>query len=516
MNIPHHTSALITEQSPQPTWLTTLDGSMVYLNAAALKLLHLPSAESLLGSRDWLDRVHSNDRLNAWPDTTQLQLGAPLELTYRITPQGDVVPRWIRDRRQRICDPSDGTHYISGTWDDITAQQLANVQREAQLRRDARHQQRERLQSLRRLASSIGHSMGNYLTPIMSFSELALGSLPHGHPASPDIQQIIASSRQANALIQQLLAFSKKQLLQKHPTDLNQLIQASAPHLRNILDEHIHLELALCDQPAIVRADATRIEQALIHLVTNARSAMSHGGTLTIQTALAQLHDVEPTSALSPGSYVRVIIQDTGSGIDPRIIHHIFEPFFTTQRHIPGAGLGLAITYGIITQHKGSISVESDPAGTTFELLLPVYHEQLHEPSTAEISFSYLNPSPRSGQEIILVVEDDDVVRELINRILRRHGYEIITAESGEQALQLISRHQELDLLLTDVIMPEMSGPELAVKLLTKRPNLRVLYASGHADHAIVQDTQSGAHHFLYKPFTAQSLVSKVREVLSG
>lgn len=512
----HRSKALhLIEQSRDAVWVAQLDASLVYVNQAAARLL-AGDESRLLGSSSWLSFVHEEDQANIWPELTSQGEGSSTELEYRIVLPDNTI-RWVQDRRQRFHDPTDATDYIGGTWRDISAERARRAEEIEARRRAARTQQLQRLDSLRRLASGIGHSFSNSLTPIMSFSELALGSLPHGHPAANDLQQIIASSRQANALLQQLVAFSRKQHLQKRPLDLNDLIRATAPTLRGIAGSSIRLQTELCFAPSIIRADRACIEQVLVSLMANARDAMPNGGRVMLRTQITPLREADLGTGLPPGEYVRLIVQDTGAGIDPRIIDHIFEPFFTTRRAEQDAGLGLATTYGIVTQHKGAILVESELGqGSTFQLLFLLHDETLYEPSTSEISVAALAASPRHGKESILVVEDDDVVRDLIARILRRHGYEVLIADGPEQALQLIQGGQPLDLLLTDMIMPEMNGMELAAKILAKRPGLHVLYASGHAGSEFVQDASADALHFLSKPFTAQSLIAKIREVLQS
>jgi two-component system cell cycle sensor histidine kinase/response regulator CckA len=498
----------LVELAALATWVAQLDGTLIYLNDAAARLLGAP-AESLLGSRSWQKLVNPADRHLVWPKldasgqhvTHEYRLANPL--------------RWIRDRRYRFHDPTDEIDYIGGTWEDITARRHAQQARAEQRCREQRAQQRQRLESLRRLSSGVAHNLSNTLTPIMSFSELALGSLPHGHPAADDMQQVISSSRQAVAILQQLQAFSRKQHLQKQPFDINDLIRAAAPALRSVLGANIRLQTELCFAPALVRADRTRIEHVLLGLVSNARDAMPQGGKLTLRTELVTLRD-EEIQGLGAGEYVRLFVQDTGTGIDPRIIDYIFEPFFTTRRPEQAAGLGLATAYGIISQHKGALFVESTLGqGATFHILLRHHEEGLQEPSTSEISIASLSSTnPRPTKPVILVVEDDDVVRDLIARVLRRHGYESITADGPEQALQIVARSPKFDLLLTDLIMPEMNGVQLAAQILKQRPELRVLYASGHSTSDLVQDAGMDTPHFLTKPFTAQSLIAKIREVL--
>jgi two-component system cell cycle sensor histidine kinase/response regulator CckA len=503
----------LVEQSPDAVWIAQLDGTLIYVNDAAARLLD-SSPDALIGSRGWLSLLHEADQPNAWPLLPTPDGHTHLELELRVVGANN-RHRWIRDRRHRFHDPTDATDYIGGTWDDITAARHAQQEQIEQRRRDARTQQLKRLESLRRLAAGVGHSFSNMLTPIMSFSELALGSLPHGHPAAGDLQQVIASSRQASGLLHQLLAFSRKQNLQKRPLDLNELVRAAMPTLRGVVGNAVRLQTELCFAPAMIRADQARIQQVLVNLLSNSRNAMATGGRVLIRTEVVALLSPEPSTSITPGEYVRLTVQDSGVGIDPRIIDHIFEPFFTTQRPDQEAGLGLATVYGIITQHKAAILVDSELGkGTTVQLLFRLHDDSLHEPSTSEISVATLTATPKNGKETVLVVEDDDVVRDLIARILRRHGYEILTAEGPEQALQIVGRSQPIDLLLSDVIMPEMNGPELAAQILAIRPGLRVLYASGHTSTESMHD-QDTPHHFLQKPFTAQSLIAKIQEVLA-
>jgi len=375
--------------------------------------------------------------------------------------------------------------------------------------------QAQKMEAIGRLAGGIAHDFNNLLTIILGQSELMLKRLDRQSPMQEAIEEIKKAGERAASLTNQLLAFSRKQVLQHKTLALNGLVANMEALLRRLIGEHITLTTVL--EPALghVRADPGQLEQVLLNLAVNARDAMPLGGTLTLATANVDLSsaDAGPVE-LSPGPYVSLTVRDEGCGMDPAIQARIFEPFFTTKEQGKGTGLGLSMVYGIVKQSGGAIAVQSEPArGATFILYLPQVTAE-PEPSRDE------RPTrPVEGStETILVVEDEDAVRGLVVSVLTAAGYRVLTAQDGKEALRLSQAQAgRIDLLLTDVVMPGLHGQDLAQQLQAQRPHLQVLYMSGYTDDvALIQGLPDSSQPFLQKPFSPLDLARKVREVLKG
>jgi signal transduction histidine kinase len=375
-----------------------------------------------------------------------------------------------------------------------------------------RHSQK--LEAVGRLAGGIAHDFNNLLTAIIGYSELI--ERRGGGVLKEHAQLIRKAGEQAAALTRQLLAFSRKQLLEPRVLDLNALVFEMERLLQRVIGESIHIVIDPIRSGARVRADPSQLEQVLLNLGVNARDAMPGGGTLRIATQerdLIQAEIIECGIDVMPGRYVLLIVSDTGSGMDEDTRSRIFEPFFTTKGPGKGTGLGLATVYGIVKQSGGGITVESTPGqGCTFTIFLPATTDEL---DLAELPLA----EPKThGSETILVVEDEEVVRQLICTVLGDAGYEIIQAESPEAALELArARKQPIHLLVTDIVMPGMNGPVLARALSEHQPSLKILYVSGYSDNDIsAQGVVDPGLVVLQKPFTQQSLSRKVRELLDS
>jgi DNA-binding NtrC family response regulator len=373
--------------------------------------------------------------------------------------------------------------------------------------------QAQKLESLGRLAGGIAHDFNNLLTVIQGHTDLMMQDLREGDPFKESVEDIRLASSRAADLTRQLLAFSRRQLLRPRVIDLNAAIAESTRMLRRLLGEDIELVTALDGQLGLVKADPGQLDQVIVNLAVNARDAMATGGKLTIETRNVTIgdEDVQRHPSFRPGSYVVLAFSDTGCGMTADMLEHIFEPFFTTKEKGKGTGLGLAMIHGIVQQTGGWVWVDSEPGlGTTFQVYLPRVEETVAEAQAApQADF-------RRGTESVLVVEDEESVRKLTCHALRRFGYDVIEAANGGEALLLCEKRQRpIPLLITDVVMPGMSGPQLAERLRQLHPELRVLYTSGYTDAAVVRhgplhETMS----FLQKPFTPSELASKVREVL--
>jgi signal transduction histidine kinase/CheY-like chemotaxis protein len=382
---------------------------------------------------------------------------------------------------------------------------------EAQLR------QSQKMEAIGRLAGGVAHDFNNMLTAITGYSEMLLSDLPPADPHRRGLEEIRKAADRAAALTSQLLSFSRRQILAPRVLDLNEVVSGVDSMLRRLIGEDILLADSLSPSLGRTMADPHHVEQLLVNLVVNARDAMPEGGKLTIETANVDLDEtyVSRQPNAKPGPHVMLAVSDTGCGIDPQVLPHIFEPFFTTKEKGKGTGLGLATVFGIVSQSGGHVTAYSEPGrGTAFKVYLPRLAD-----SNAEATAPAAGPaSPSLGSETVLLVEDEGAVRALAAEILRRRGYEVVEASGGSEALGLAAgRGGQIGLLVTDVVMPNMSGRQLAERLAALRPGLRVLYMSGYTDNAIV-------HHgvldrgvsFIQKPFTPESLARKVRETLDA
>jgi len=384
----------------------------------------------------------------------------------------------------------------------------AGVRRErAQLQRDLA--QAQKLEAIGRLAGGVAHDFNNVLTAILGSAELLLLDAPRGGASREEVQIIRDAAVRAQELIRQLLAFSARQVLQPAVVDLNDLVKNLGRMLRRLIGEDLALLTELGPDLGAVRVDPGQVEQVLVNLAVNARDAMPDGGRLTIRTANV---DVSEAAELPIGRYVLIEVADTGTGMDAATMARAFEPFFTTKERGKGTGLGLASVYGIVRQSGGHIGLTSAPgAGTTFRIHLPRVEaavDAAHEaPAVA---------APAAGTETILVAEDEQMVRVLVRKVLEQAGYTVLLAGGGSEALQLAERHTgPIHLLVTDVVMPGMSGRELARQLVTKRAGTKVLFLSGYADDAVARHgVLEPGTAFMQKPFTPSALARRVREVL--
>ncbi|MBU1244796.1 response regulator [Myxococcota bacterium] len=373
----------------------------------------------------------------------------------------------------------------------------------------------QKMEAIGSLAGGVAHDFNNLLSVILSYTGLAMDSLLEGDPLKDDLLEVQKAGERAAGLTRQLLAFSRKQVLQPSVLDVNEITSGLEKMLRRILGEDVELVQVLEPELGRVMADQGQLEQVLMNLVVNARDAMPAGGRLTIETSNIEV-DGEYASrhmGLKTGPYVQIAVSDSGCGMDEAVRARIFEPFFTTKEKGKGTGLGLAMVYGIVQQSGGAIGVSSKPGhGTTFRIYLP-------RDVSGDAAPDLVPASPTrktTGTETILVVEDEDALRKVIHRALSGGGYNVMTAAEGEEALRICARHAgEIHLLLTDVVMPKMSGRELAHALTADRPTTRVLYMSGYTGNTILHHGDFDAEtQFLAKPFTMAGLMSKIRAVL--
>ena len=460
-------------------------------------------ADASLGS--FLELVHPSDRSfvdqGLW---RAAETGQRCELDFRVLdPDGHT--RWLAMRGQRAQEDGRSGQRLLGLVMDMTDRR----------RLEEQLLQSQKLEAIGRLAGGVAHDFNNLLTGILGYANFALKSLPDNHASRPDILEIERAGTRAAALTGQLLAYARRQMIAPKLVSLTELVTNMENLLRRLIGEDIDLETRCAADLWPAQIDPGQFEQVIINLAVNARDAMPRGGHLTIETSNCTLDDtyVSQHPEVLPGEYVMLAVADTGVGMDSATQVRIFEPFFTTKEQGKGTGLGLAVCYGIVRQANGHLWVYSERGrGTTFKVLLPRSAETEEGVATPR----HVEPLSSSGSETILIVEDEPVVRRLTVRALTERGYHVLEAEDGESALEVARAHKgDLQLLVTDVVMPGMNGKELADRLTTDRPDLRVLYISGYAEHAVVrQGVLVEGIAFLSKPFDLSELARTVREVL--
>ena len=383
-------------------------------------------------------------------------------------------------------------------------------------RLEAQLLQSQKMESVGRLAGGVAHDFNNLLGVITGYGDLLLHEIGPGHPSHRRVVEIRKAADRAASLTRQLLAFSRKQVLQLRVLDLNAVVAGIEPMLRRLIGEHIELITALDNGVGRVKADLGQMEQVIANLAVNARDAMPRGGKLLIETGNVELDAVYAATRADarPGPLVMLAVSDTGHGMDAEVLGHMFEPFYTTKAPGLGTGLGLATVYGIVRQLGGQVMVYSEvERGTSFKIYLPRL-----EAAADQLQVAAAAGPPPGGTETVLLVEDEPALRVLVEEILTKGGYHVLQNEKPEAALALAASHGgAIDLVLTDVIMPNMSGRQMADALRLARPRIRVLFMSGYTDDAISHHgiLEPGTH-FLEKPFTADGLLRKIREVLEA
>ncbi len=434
------------------------------------------------------------------------------EIPYRVPDSGR--EGWIAATFGPLRDVHGTIIGVIGSVRDITLPKEAEAER---VRLEAQLRQAQRMESIGRLAGGVAHDFNNLLSPILGYTELLLEDLAPGDPRHSNLTEIRHAGERARDVTRQLLAFSRKQLLALAPVDLRTVISGFEKLLRPMLREDVRIAVQLPPTLGTVRADAGQIEQALMNLAVNAQDAMPGGGTLTLELADVVLDAsyVAAHAEVTPGPYVVLAVSDTGVGMDAVTQSRLFEPFFTTKARGEGTGLGLSTVYGIVKQHGGHLWVYSEPGrGSTFKVYLP----RVEEPATACSA-----PVPKAaaiprGTETVMIVEDHASVRDLAQYALERQGYRVLAADAGARALELGAAHEgPIDLLLSDVVLPDFNGRILFERLSSGRPGMKVIYMSGYTEDAIAQHgVLDEGIHFLQKPFALHALLRKVREVLAG
>jgi signal transduction histidine kinase/CheY-like chemotaxis protein len=387
------------------------------------------------------------------------------------------------------------------------------IERERQ--RDEQMRQSQKMEAIGQLAGGIAHDFNNLLTAIIGFASLAQMEMDPGNPAAEYLNEVLAASERATHLTQGMLAFSRKQAIHLRPDDLNRIIGQIEKLLRRLISEEIELVIVLNDEPLPVVVDAGQIDQIMLNLATNARDAMENTGILTIETSSVELSAdfVAAHGYGAAGRYARLAVSDTGMGMDDATRAHIFEPFFTTKEVGKGTGLGLAIVYGIVKQHSGYIEIDTEPGkGTTFNIYFPLQQKDALPGQQADAPQVSLH-----GTGTVLVVEDSPEVRKLTRQILESHGYQVIEAVDGQDAVEKFLEHQEaVKLVIMDVVMPRMNGKEAFAEIDKIRPGTKVLFTSGYTpDDVNRKGIRFEKDNFLAKPSSPQALLRKVRDLLA-
>ncbi len=480
---------------------------LVYVSPSYEKIWGRPLQSVYDNPHSLVEVVHPNDR-------EQLLLKAKdhvqghYEAEYRLL-RDDGSIRWIYDKGSPVYDEQDNLILMTGIATDITERKEME---EKQKKLEEQLFQSQKMEAIGQLAGGVAHDFNNILLVIRGYSHFLLNGLAEDNALREDVTEIDKAVDRASALTRQLLAFSRRQILQPEILNLNDIIANLEKMLRRLIGEDIEFKTTLESELGSVNVDPGQIEQVIMNLTVNARDAMPHGGILFMETANVALDEVkvEEHYIIPAGNYAMIAISDTGIGMDNEMKRKIFEPFFTTKEEGKGTGLGLSTVYGIVKQSEGYINVYSEPGqGTTFRIYFPRIEQEKKRKTTMEI------PAV-GGNETILVVEDDELVRKMVCRYLGKAGYQIIEAESGEEAISMFEdRKEKIDLILSDVIMPQMSGRQLADQAVTIKPEMKILYMSGYTDDAIVHHgVLEPDVHFLQKPFTQESLLRKVREAL--
>lgn len=410
-----------------------------------------------------------------------------------------------------VRDPNGTIVNFVGVLRDISAHLRLSKERD---RLQQQIQKAQKMESIGRLAGGVSHDLNNMLAPILGYGEILQDEFADNDERKIAVDEIVQAGMRARDLVRQLLAFSRKQILDFRPISLNQVIRSFQKLLRRTIREDISIRLHTADELPLISGDIGQLEQVIMNLAINAQDAMPEGGAITIETAVAELDAAyaENHPAVVPGPHVMLSISDTGTGMTEDIRNHIFEPFFTTKEETRGTGLGLATVYGITKQHRANIWLYSEPGeGTTFKIYFPITTE------TGRSTVSSV-PQPRTatGSETVLIVEDNQQVRKLAETVLKRLGYNVLVAPGAREALELVEKKdQDVHLLLTDIIMPKMDGKNLARLIQEKLPSIRILYMSGYTSDVIALRGIDKMHmNFIQKPFSIQGLAKRVREVL--
>ena len=490
------------EDAPYGIFRAATDGTLLRANPALKKMLAYEKLDELLKAnldkeifRNPSDFQRLKELLDSANEFKEVEVGLQ---------RRDGAPITVRCTGRRVKEEHLGVPCFDVFAEDVTERRI--LERQLQMA--------GKMEAVGRLSGGIAHDFNNLLGVIIGYSQVLKRRLDAGSALLEHAEEIEKAGQRAASLTRQLLAFSRQQILTPAVLNLNDLVLDMAKMLPRLLGEDIAVSTSLCADLGMVKADQGQLEQVIMNLAVNARDAMPDGGKVRIETANVELDQVYAWqhAGAKPGHYVMLTLTDSGTGIDAETLAHIFEPFFTTKEVGKGTGLGLATVYGVVKQSGGYIWVDSKPRqGATFQIFLP----RVEEPATT-IAVTTPLAETVGGSETILLVEDAESLRKLTRSFLESHGFRVLVAQNGEEAIQVEARHSgKIDLLLTDVVMPGMNGRVLSERLLPKQPGMRVLYISGYTDSFIVgHGVLEEGMVLLHKPFTEDALIGKVREVL--
>ena len=501
----------LTDTLPQVVFEVDIRGTITYANRRAFELFGYVEEDFQRGLNT-LEMIAAQDHDRAKANIGRVMRGDKPESTEYMARRKDRSTFPVMIHSTRIVRDGEGVG-LRGIIVDLSEHKAAE---KALKESEERLRQSQKMEAIGRLAGGIAHDFNNLLTTILGYSEMLLSEGTTTKEALESVREISKSAQRAASLTQQLLAYSRKQVLRPEELDINELVKNITKMLQRLIHENVRLNTVLDPKIGCVKADPAQLEQVIINLAINARDSMPGGGNLTIETQNLVLDEsfCKLRPEVVPGEYVMLAVTDTGCGIDKKIQKQIFEPFFTTKEPGKGTGLGLATVFGTVKQSNGYVYVYSEPGlGSTFKIYLPVI--QTMKPKGRD------HPKEWAGyatDRTILLVEDDEPLRKLVSQILERTGYTVVSASNGEEALRLLDspEHTEIDLLVSDVVMPGIGGKALAEKLQARLPDLKVLFISGYPDEAVV-------HHgvldegvaYLQKPFSPKAFIQKVQEILA-
>jgi two-component system, cell cycle sensor histidine kinase and response regulator CckA len=488
--------------APPAILLADSGGGCTHVNHRWTEITRSESSQNL--GEGWIEFFHPEDRESVRSAWTRC-VGTRGDLSLVVRTAGNGPPRRLHLRATPISAEAGGAAGFAVTLEEA----IEPARHEAELLHA------RKMETVGRLATGLAHDFANLLTMISGYTEIVLSRLGANDELRPEVDEIRKAASCGAALTRQLLTFSRRHAVEPQVLDLNALVADMQKMLRRIIGEHIDLSTHLGADLGSVKADPGQIEQVIMNLAINSRDAMPRGGRISIRTAnvyLDSTHD-RVRMGLDPGAYVLLQFHDTGHGMDGETMRQVFEPFFTTKDKGKGTGLGLAAVYDIVKLCRGDVRVQSEPGkGTAFTIYLPCV-ETKGQPAAPEAAAR----STRPGTETILLVEDEDGVRRLLRFVLSQHGYTVLEAGNGPEALARFQQHgQPVHLLLTDIVMPRMGGRELADRLLKLQPDLKVIYMSGYTDEALVGIGGLAGALFLQKPLRPDVLAASVREALEG
>jgi len=481
-----------------------MDGRFLDINPAVVSMLGYESSDEVLALNPehdvFVDPTEFSSLMQNFRSGARLN---SIEVRWKRR-DGRVIT--VRLSGRIVSNPEESAEALEIIAEDVTEQRVLENQ----------FRQAQKMEAVGRLAGGVAHDFNNLLTVISGYTEVLLERTDADNPLYPKILAIHQATDRATSVTRQLLAFSRKQMLELKVVDVNNIVTEMERLLRPLIGENVELETRLARDLGRTRADAGQIEQVIMNLVVNSKDAMQSSGKITIQTENADLRKEELSREhpyIHPGSYVVLSVSDNGHGMDKETQARIFEPFFTTKEKGKGTGLGLSTVYGIVKQSGGYILVDSQAGkGTTFSIYLPKVEEAAEAVGRVQVS-----ETGNRGSETVLLVEDEESVRQLVRETLEAQGYHILEAENGEEALRIANTHSDIDMLITDVVMPGMGGRELSARLCASHPHTKLLYLSGYTEDAIVHEgVLEPGTAFLQKPFTLQTLTRKVREVLGS